>query len=204
MNDLLERVFTLTPRLRLALYAGAVLLLSLVPWSWIHAPAERRLADRQGRAEELERQHAERRRRAARLEPIRSEVRELAAALGEAAAELPDRKEIPDLLSTVSRLGRESGLEILSFRQRPENLHGFYVEVPVEMLMRGTYAELAEFFDDVGRLDRIVNVKTIALKSPVVTPERVTLDASCTVVTFRFISEEDRARAAAEKGKQHP
>jgi len=113
------------------------------------------------------------------------------AKLKEAIAQLPDQKEIPDLLSTVSSLGRESGLEILLFRQKAEVLQDFYAEVPVEMLMKGTYAQFTEFFNRVGKLNRIVNVKDISMKTPLVSEGRVVLSTSCTAVTFRFLSEAD-------------
>jgi type IV pilus assembly protein PilO len=202
MDDLLERLFAQTLRMRIALYAIVVALVALVYWNWIYSPAATLLAERQSRAEQLEADLAKKTRMVARLDRLRAEVRELDAKLREAIAQLPDQKEIPDLLSTVSSLGRESGLEILLFRQRPENLQDFYAEVPVEMLMRGSYAQVSGFFGKVAKLNRIVNVKDITMKAPVVTPEKVTIDTGCTAVTFRFLTEEERARIAAEKAKQ--
>jgi len=45
-------------------------------------------------------------------------------------------------------------------------------------------------------------VKDISMKSPVVTEGRVLLSTNCTAVTFRFLSEEERARIAAERAKK--
>jgi type IV pilus assembly protein PilO len=202
MNDLLERFFALTPRMRVVAYVVGALLLGLLYWNFIYSPMAMTLQERTGRLQELEAQHAKKTRMVAQLEALRKEVKELDAKLKEAIAQLPDQKEIPDLLSTVSSLGRESGLEILLFRQRPEVLQDFYAEVPVEMLMKGTYAQLSEFFDKVGRLNRIVNVKDISIKSPAVSEGRVVLSTSCTAVTFRFLSEEERARIAAERARK--
>lgn len=202
MNDLLERFFGLTQQLRLAAYVGLALLVSLAYWSMSYSPNAAVLNERSERLRELETQQATKERQIAQLEKLRQRVKELDAKLKEAIAQLPDQKEIPDLLSTVSSLGRESGLDILLFRQRPEVLQDFYAEVPVEMLMRGTYAQLTEFFDRVGKLNRIVNVKDIAMKSPAISEGRVILSTSCTVVTFRFLSEEERARIAAERAKK--
>jgi len=202
MNDLLERFFGLTPQMRLGAYVGAGLLIALIYWNFFYSPMSATLQERTGRLEELEAQHAKKTRMVAQLESLRKEVKELDAKLREAIAQLPDQKEIPDLLSTVSSLGRESGLEILLFRQRPEVLQDFYAEVPVEMLMKGTYAQLTEYFDKVGRLNRIVNVKDIGMKTPAVSEGRVILSTSCTSVTFRFLSEEERARIAAERARK--
>jgi type IV pilus assembly protein PilO len=202
MNDLLERFFAFTPQGRLISYIGAALLLGFAYWNLSYHPMTTTLGDRHARLEDLETQHAKKTRMVAQLEALRKEVKELDAKLKEAVAQLPDQKEIPDLLSTVSSLGRESGLDILLFRQRPEVIGDFYAEVPVEMAMRGTYAQLDEFFDKVGQLNRIVNVKDISMKSPVVSEGRVVLSTSCTAVTFRFLTEEERARIAAERARK--
>ena len=202
MNDILERFFGLTPQMRLGVYVGAAVLLALVYWNFFYSPMSAALSEKTNRVQDLEAQHSKKTRMIAQLESLRKEVKELDAKLREAVAQLPDQKEIPDLLSTVSSLGRESGLEILLFRQKPEVLQDFYAEVPVEMLMKGTYAQLDEFFDKVGRLNRIVNVKDISMKAPVVTEGRVLLSTNCTAVTFRFLSEEERARIAAERAKK--
>jgi type IV pilus assembly protein PilO len=177
MNDLLERFFGLSPQMRLGSYVVGALLLGLLYWNFFYAPMATTLQERNGRLEDLEAQHAKKTRMVAQLEALRKEVKELDAKLKEA-------------------------IDILLFRQRPEVLQDFYAEVPVEMLMKGTYAQLTEFFDKVGRLNRIVNVKDISMKSPVVSEGRVVLSTSCTAVTFRFLSEEERARIAAERARK--
>lgn len=202
MNDLLERLFGMTAQARLAVYAGVAVALTALYWNFFYSPTSMQLNDRRSRLEELEQQQATKTRQIAQLDVLRVKVKELDAKLREALAQLPDQKEIPELLSTVSSLGRESGLELPLFRQKAEVLQDFYAEVPVEMLMKGSYAQLKEFFDKVGGLNRIVNVKDITMKSPVVTEGRVVLTSTCNAVTFRFLSEEERARIAAERAKR--
>jgi type IV pilus assembly protein PilO len=202
MKDLLERFFGLTSQMRLVSYVGLALVLSLFYWNFSYSPNSTVLNERTSRLQELENQQATKTRQIAQLEALRQQVKMLDGKLREALAQLPDQKEIPDLLSTVSSLGRESGLEILLFRQRPEVLQDFYAEVPVEMSMKGTYAQLTEFFDKVGGLNRIVNVKDITMRSPIVTEGRVLLSTNCSAVTFRFLSEEERAKIAAERAKK--
>ena len=202
MNDLIERFFSLTPQVRLGAYAGGALLLGLLYWNFVYSPMSVAVTEKRTRLEDLEAQHMKKTRMVAQLESLRKEVKELDAKLKEALAQLPDQKEIPDLLSTVSSVARESGLEMLLFRQRPEVLQDFYAEVPVEMSMKGTYAQLDEFFAKVGKLNRIVNVKDISMKTPVVSEGRVLLATNCTAVTFRFLSEEERAKIAAERARE--
>jgi type IV pilus assembly protein PilO len=202
MNDLIDRLFAQTFQVRLAIYAGVTILFLALYWNFVYTPAATVLNERTARVDELEMQKEKKTRMANQLESLRLEVRELDAKLREAIAQLPDQKEIPDLLSTVSSVGRESGLEITVFRQKPEVLQDFYAEVPVEMVMKGMFVQVTEFFKKVGALSRIVNVKDISMKNPAMGSDRVTIDTSCTAVTFRFLTEEERARIAAEKAKQ--
>lgn len=202
MNDLLERLFALDRQRRLLAYAGVLVAVGFLFWYLLYSPAAAALAAQAEKVETLRQDAAKKTRLASRLEEYRQEVKELDAQLRKALAQLPDQKEIPDLLSTVSSLGRESGLEILLFRQRPEIYQDFYAEVPVEMLMRGAYVQVTRFLGKVGALDRIVNVNDISMKTPVIRDERMVIDTSCTAVTFRFLSEEERARIAAEKAKK--
>jgi type IV pilus assembly protein PilO len=202
MNDFLERFFGLSPQGRLLSYIGVAVAIVVVYWAVSYSPNAAALAEQHARLEELEQQQATKTRQIAQLEVVRQQVKQLDAELAKALAQLPDQKEIPELLSTVSSLARESGLDILLFRQKPESLQDFYAEVPVEMSMKGTYAQLTEFFDKVGGLNRIVNVKDIVMKSPAVSEGRVLLSSSCNAVTFRFLSEEERARIAAERAKK--
>ena len=199
MNELFERLFELEPSRRLMVYGGVAAVILGLYWYFFFSPGQALIGEKTKLVEDKHTEKTTKTRMIARLPTIREEVKELEAQLRAALSQLPDQKEIPELLSTVSTVGREAGLEILVFRQRPENLQEFYAEVPVEMVMRGNYRQVTSFLDAVGKLNRIVNVTNISLKSPQVRPDGVIIDTSCTAVTFRFLSEEERARIAAQK-----
>jgi type IV pilus assembly protein PilO len=67
------------------------------------------------------------------------------------------------------------------------------------MQVRGGFHQVATFFDRVGKLDRIVNVSDITIKDPKVVGDDVVLQSNCQVVTYRFLSEPERARLIKEK-----
>src|SRR3989338_11045492 len=98
--------------------------------------------------------------------------------LKEAVAQLPDRKEIPDLLSSISNKVKESGLDILIFRPRAENIQEFYAEIPVDIVVKGGFHSVATFFDEVGRLNRLVNIANIELRNPRANEDQVSMDVS--------------------------
>jgi type IV pilus assembly protein PilO len=204
MNALLERLLELPPRQRVLLVVGGVAFLFFLYAYFLYWPRSALIADQEAQRDQARQERTRKAALVANLDKTREEVAKLDGDLKKAVAELPDTKEIPDLLSNVSSLGRESGLEIIQFKQRPERFEDFYAAVPVDILVRGTYYQVAAFFDKVGRMARIVNVSDVAIKIPVGKPavESVTVDTSCAAVTFRFLDEAERERIAKQKEKE--
>jgi len=101
-----------------------------------------------------------------------------------AVQKLPEKKEIPSLLSNISRSGRDAGLEFLLFEPRDERTKEFYAEIPVSIIVTGNYHKTALFFYKVARLHRIVNIDDIKM---IATKGSGDLRTSCTAVTYRFV-----------------
>jgi type IV pilus assembly protein PilO len=113
-----------------------------------------------------------------------------------AVKKLPEKKEIPSLLSSISRTGRGAGLEFLLFEPRDERTKEFYAEIPVSIIVTGNYHKTALFFDKVARLHRIVNIDDIKM---IATKGSGDLRTSCTAVTYRFV--ETKPNKASKKRK---
>ena len=102
---------------------------------------------------------------AAKLDVYKKEYAKLEEDLQRALGELPLKKEIPSLLTNIGELAKEQGLDILKFQPKGENAKGFYAEVPVELKLKGSYHQAALFFDAIGRMERIVNIKNLKFPS---------------------------------------
>ncbi len=111
---------------------------------------------------------------------------------------LPEKSEIPSLLTGISASGHQAGLEFLLFQPKAEEKKGFYAEIPVSIKVKGNYHFIATFFDKVARLFRIVNITDIRMRAE---PGTNTLNASCTAVTYRFI-EAESGKKKGKKGKK--
>ena len=202
MNALLERLLELPPRQRVMVLVGTVALLFFAYAYFLYWPRSTFITEREQQRDMLRVDRDHKAAMVKNIEQTRKEVAQLDGDLRKAVAQLPDTKENPDLQSTVSSLGRESGLEIIQFKQRPEQFEEFYAVVPVDILVRGTYHQVAAFFDKVGRMARIVNVGDVNIKTPPKPDDSVVLDTACVAVTFRFLDEAERERIAKEKEKQ--
>ena len=114
---------------------------------------------------------------------------------------LPEKKEIPALLSSVSQSGRDAGLEFLLFQPEPEQNKDFYAEIPVSIKVTGNYHNVALFFDKVARLSRIVNIDDIKMHS---TKGNTNLITSCKAVTYRFVETKPEKASSSKKKKSKP
>ncbi|MGD2000141.1 MAG: type 4a pilus biogenesis protein PilO [Desulfobacterales bacterium] len=97
---------------------------------------------------------------------------------------LPEKEEIPSLLTSISDSGKDSGLEFLLFQPKKEIPKEFYAEIPVAMKVTGKFHNIAIFFDRVARLSRVVNIRDISMKPA---KGNLSLTTSCTAVTYKFI-----------------
>ncbi|MBT8334775.1 MAG: type 4a pilus biogenesis protein PilO [Deltaproteobacteria bacterium] len=114
------------------------------------------------------------------------QVAEIEDEFEEAALLLPKSKEIPRLLTDISALGRNAGLDFLTFIPRAEVPKDFYDEIPVDINIRGPYHSVGFFFDQVSKLDRIVSVSNVRMASPEKVQGEMLLNSNCQLVTYRF------------------
>ena len=201
MNQLLTQILQLPRKQKIGLLAGLILLLLIIGYFYIYLPGNDKLTKL---AEEITAARSDRDRKkalSANLVKLQKELQEWDAKLKAAVAQLPDRKEIPDLLSSLSTKAREAGLDILLFRPRAENFQEFYAEIPVDIVVRGGFFNTVTFFDEVGKLNRLVNIDNIDLKNPKVGGDHVVLEVATLATTYRFLDEAERKKVAAEKAK---
>ena len=199
MNQLLNQILRRPRPQKIGILAGLVIFLLIIGYFYIYLPGDDKITKL---AEEITGVRGDRDRKkalAANLPKLQKELQEWDAKLRAAVAQLPDRKEIPDLLSSLSTKAREAGLEILLFRPRAENFQEFYAEIPVDIVVRGGFFNAVTFFDEVGKLNRLVNIDNIDLKNPKVGGDQVALEISTLTTTYRFLDEAERKKVAEEK-----
>jgi len=198
MHPILENILARPLSHKVAIWIVSLALLFGAFWSLSLGGLLAERDEASSRIEGLNAEIANERRLARNLDKFRKEVADLDQKLEVVLRQLPDQREIPDFLISIERKARESGLgDVSSFKPSGERFKEFYAEVPVPISVLGTYHQVATFFDEVGRLPRIVNVGDITLSQPAAKEDGVRLKAECTLTTFRYLSEEERARVAA-------
>lgn len=202
MKELFERIAALPRHKKIAVLAGTIIVLLAVDYLYLYTGLSMQIADLEQRVTTVKAERDRKKALVANAPQLRALKTELEARYKEAVAQLPDQKEIPDLLMNISNKARESGLDILSFRPKAENPQQFYAEIPVDVTVRGGFHSLVNFFDEVGRLNRLVNINDINMKNLKPNEDLAVVDTSALVTTFRFLTDAERAKIAADKAKE--
>ena len=204
MEQLIERIAKAPLGLKVGVVAGALVLvtaLSYFVFSLPFGPSISEIEVRIKRAEaeqvRLERDFTEKQAIANDLNRFRKEKELLEQRLDEALAELPEEKNIDELLGLFQDRAQKAGLEISTITPEAEKSEGFYARIPIPMTVTGNYHEIATFFDSLGRLKRIVNVSDISMSAPKDLAGKMVVDAKFMVTTYMFLNQ---AKAPAKKG----
>jgi len=147
----------------------------------------------------LEKKLAKAKKNAADLPKFEAQMKEAQTQFNMAMKKLPEKEEIPSLLTSISDAGQAVGLDFLLFQPKNEKKKEFYAEIPVAMSLRGDYHNLAIFFDQVARLNRIVNIGNITMTRAKKGGE---LTTKCTAVTYKFIDEPHKKKKSKKKKRK--
>jgi len=199
LKELLDRILDLPRQQKIGVLAGLVVAILLLDYFLFYSPRSDEISKLTQEVESQRNERDKKKKEAANIPKLKEQMARLDGRLKEAVAQLPDRKEIPDLLSSISNKVKESGLDILIFRPRAENIQEFYAEIPVDIVVRGGFHNVATFFDEVGRFNRLVNIANIELRNPKAKEDQVIMEVSTVATTFRFLDEAERAKIAAER-----
>ncbi|WP_165678764.1 type 4a pilus biogenesis protein PilO, partial [Metapseudomonas otitidis] len=101
----------------------------------------------QQRAEEesLKQQFTTKAFQAANLEAYKEQMKEMETSFGALLRQLPSDTEVPGLLEDITRTGLGSGLEFEEIKLQPEVVQQFYIELPIQISVVGSYHDLATF-----------------------------------------------------------
>ncbi len=187
MEELLARYAKIPPRQRYGAFGLIVLLMLVGYWFFIHADQSTRLSELEDSYTKLETERAEKQAYVENLQKYEARLNELQNSLNTARSQLPDDPDVPQLLAQLGNKAKQAGLEIDRFEPKGERPQDFYAEIMFDMKVHGSYHEIGTFLDSVGKLDRILNVSSLAMSNPRTLNQKVIVDCAFTVKTYRFL-----------------
>ncbi len=128
------------------------------------------------------------------LQQLVVENKQLEAQLENLQRIVPDEKEVDNLMRQVQSEALTAGVMVRRFTAKPPVQQQYYTEVPFEIEMDGSFYDVLQFYERLGRLERIINVselkmggieakKSIGQKNYSYAPNE-TVVAICIVTTF--------------------
>ena len=191
MNPTLEKLSKLPNNQKIALMLLILIVSGAAYFYLLYLPGMKELKALRDKQVELSNKIRESKSIADNLPRYRKEFESLKLELQNALTELPDQKEIPSLLTSITSKGKDAGLDFLIFRPKPEVPKDFYSEVPVDITVSGSFFNVANFFVAVGALPRIVNISNVNVADIRDSAGRVMMKVNCLATTFRFLEKKE-------------
>jgi type IV pilus assembly protein PilO len=124
---------------------------------------------------------------------------------------VPDEKDIDGFMKMLDAEAVKSGIELRRYTAQATSSKEFYTEVPFEIELDGSYYSMMKFFDNVSKLERIVNVSNLLVANTKKGSEakakhtynyapNESVVATCVATTF-FSHDSQPAAPAAGKGR---
>ena len=149
-------------------------------------PREQRISNLEDRRSRLQEKIQEGRAAKQQLPRFREEVRKLELELDRLLRILPARRNTPELLRRVRSLAEQGDFSLLRFTPGRFNEKDFYSEWPISINLRGSYHNLALFFDEIGRFSRIINIEGLRIDANRRGQARHTIAATFNAKTFVY------------------
>ncbi|MCP3143999.1 type IV pilus inner membrane component PilO [Pyxidicoccus xibeiensis] len=191
MDKYLDQFVKAPPATKFGGLGIVVLLMTVANFFLLIQPTEDSIKVMMAQRRTLDLELAEKSEIAQNLNDRRREMDVLEQKLAEALTELPEKKDIEELLAQINDVGKKSGLEISSVTPDKEFVGGgeFFARIPIKMTVSGNYHEIALFLQEMANMRRIVNVNNIKLDAPALKNEKVVLQSSFLATTFRFVEQ---------------
>ncbi|WP_328184526.1 type 4a pilus biogenesis protein PilO [Marinobacter sp. OP 3.4] len=123
------------------------------------------IKDQYAQLEKVERKEAELRQeyerkayQVANLEVFKQQMVEMEETFGALVRQLPSDTEVPGLLEDITNTALGSGLSLQEIQLQSEQQRDFYIELPINIQVSGSYHELASFVSSIAGLPRIVTL----------------------------------------------
>lgn len=189
-----EKFEDLTTQRKILLVVGTFAALSVAFYFFEYKPLSEHINGLKSNIVRQEKRLAELKKAKVQVDVLQKDLAESEIEFARLLTMLPDQKEIPGLLDSVSQLGAQVGLENILFQPQPEQRHEFYAVIPVRLDLIGSYHELGTFFDKISKLNRILKVDNLTITRR----NDSTLQVGCTIVTYRFLEQAE----VKEEGKK--
>jgi type IV pilus assembly protein PilO len=133
---------------------AVVLLAYFLAWK----PKKPQLDAARGEEQQLLVKLEQKAKKAANLDAYKAQLAEMEQSFGAILRKLPNKTEVPNLLTDISQQGTAAGLDQKLFQPNAQVTKDFYAELPIKMRLTGTFHSIGAFVSGIAALPRIVTL----------------------------------------------
>ncbi|MFC4310156.1 type 4a pilus biogenesis protein PilO [Steroidobacter flavus] len=146
-------------------------------------------------------------RKAANLDAYKAQLAEMERSFGAMLRKLPDKTEVPNLLTDISQQGAGAGLDQKLFQPEAQINKDFYAELPIKMRLTGSFHAIGAFVSGIAALPRIVTLHDVEI-TPAAGKDKEggndQLQLNVTAKTYRYLDDEEQAAQQPQKRAGRP
>jgi len=172
----------------------AAAIMGVAYWKDI-SPLQESLKKVQAEEQDLRITFEAKQKKAANLGALKQQMEDIKETFGDLLKRLPNKTEVAALLVDISQQGLGAGLEFDLFKPGAERPADFYVELPIQIRVKGGYHEFGDFISGVSDLPRIVTNHDIKIR-PLGGEDEGSLVLETTAKTYRYMDEEEEEASA--------
>ena len=181
--ELIEKIEKIKFIYRILIFVVTLsLLCGLYLWL-VHIPKSEEIAKFEKKNKGLVAQITEAKQKTKNLAKFEEDMEQVKSQYEEALTLLPKKEEIPSLLRNITELGTSSNLEFSSFAPKTGTQEHMYTQISAKIAIKGRYHDVLLFFDRVGKMKRIVNIKNVTMSPD---GDSGDLTVKCKAVTYKF------------------
>ena len=168
--------------LKLAVLAMVLLAVLAVGFFWQLRPLLNELHQSQAKETALKLTFEKRAQQAGGLSAWRRQHQQLQSRFEARLQQLPAEARVPGLLEDITEIALNGGLEIRSIKVKPAVAGEFFVELPLSIVLSGSYHNFGAFVSAVAALPRIVTLHNFTISGSDANALQLTIAAR----TYRY------------------
>lgn len=146
-------------------------------------------------------------RKAANLDAYKTQLAEMEQSFGAMLRKLPNKTEVPNLLTDISQQGAGAGLDQKLFQPEAQLNKDFYAELPIKMRLTGSFHAIGAFVSGIAALPRIVtlhDVEIVPVPSNAGGGGNDQLQLNVTAKTYRYLDDDEQAAQQPQQTGRPP
>ena len=132
------------------------------------------------------------------MEKYRKEYAQMQEVLGDILRQLPETKDIPNLLRNVSAIGTETRVKVTYFEPGAVQNKDFYGEFPFKFKFAGPFHNIGYFFDGIRRMERVIDIRNFTLIAKGA-PPHIVLEGDGSAKSYVYLKEQPKPQPKDEK-----